>query len=144
MHGDNSLLVPIDFEEASLEALATARELSARFGMEIVLLHVFTLPVVAYPGFAPIPVGELPAMLASAAQGALNKLAAEQGGLRALLRAGDPAMEILAAIEELKPALVAMGVHGREGVAHWFLGRVTERVVRASPVPVLTVRAKPR
>jgi nucleotide-binding universal stress UspA family protein len=34
-----------------------------------------------------------------------------------------------------------MATHGRTGVRHMLLGSVAERIVRLSPVPVLTVRA---
>jgi nucleotide-binding universal stress UspA family protein len=33
-----------------------------------------------------------------------------------------------------------MGTHGRTGLDHYLVGSVTERVVRRSPVPVLTIR----
>lgn len=36
--------------------------------------------------------------------------------------------------------LVVMGTHGRKGIDRYLLGSVTERVVRTSDVPVLTVR----
>ena len=36
--------------------------------------------------------------------------------------------------------LVVMGTHGRRGIDRYLLGSVTERVVRTSDVPVLTVR----
>lgn len=36
--------------------------------------------------------------------------------------------------------LVVMGTHGRRGLDRYLLGSVTERVVRTSDVPVLTVR----
>ena len=36
--------------------------------------------------------------------------------------------------------LVVIGTHGRRGVSHALLGSVAEKVVRLSPVPVLTVR----
>ena len=35
--------------------------------------------------------------------------------------------------------LIVMGTHGRRGVKRALLGSVAERVVRSSPVPVLTV-----
>jgi nucleotide-binding universal stress UspA family protein len=37
--------------------------------------------------------------------------------------------------------LVVVGTHGRGGIKHWVLGSVAERVVRLSPVPVITVPA---
>jgi nucleotide-binding universal stress UspA family protein len=40
--------------------------------------------------------------------------------------------------------LVVMGTHGRHGVQRLLLGSVTQRVVRRSPVPVLTVRGEKR
>ena len=36
--------------------------------------------------------------------------------------------------------VIVMGTHGREGLDRYLLGSVTERVVRSSDVPVLTVR----
>jgi hypothetical protein len=36
--------------------------------------------------------------------------------------------------------LIVLGTHGRRGVAHLLAGSVAERVVRAAPCPVLTVR----
>ena len=144
MDGSKTILVPVDFQDASLDALATARELAVKLGLEVVLLHTYTIPVVVYPGFDPIVAPGLPEEIATAAKNALEKLASEQGGLRSLLRAGDPAVEILRAIDELHPALVAMGTHGRTGLAHLLLGSVTEKVVRSSSAPVLTVHAKAR
>ena len=35
---------------------------------------------------------------------------------------------------------IVMGTHGRSGIERYLLGSTTERVVRLSPVPVLTVR----
>jgi nucleotide-binding universal stress UspA family protein len=144
MEGSQTILVPVDFQDASLNALAVARELAGRLGLEVVVLHVFTLPAAVYPSFDPMVTPGLTEEFQAAARSALDKLAAEQGGLRTLLRVGDPAVVTLAAIDELKPAFVAMGTHGRKGLAHLFLGSVAERVVRYSPSPVLTVHAKPQ
>jgi len=36
--------------------------------------------------------------------------------------------------------MVVMGTHGRTGLDHYLIGSVAEKVVRRSPVPVVTVR----
>ena len=43
---------------------------------------------------------------------------------------------------EQKIDLIVMGTHGRTGVKHFLLGSVAERVVRESPIPVLTIHPK--
>jgi nucleotide-binding universal stress UspA family protein len=55
--------------------------------------------------------------------------------------AGVPRTVILEAVEDLPVDLVVMGTHGRTGLDHYLIGSVAERVVRTSPVPVLTLRA---
>jgi nucleotide-binding universal stress UspA family protein len=144
MEGAKTILVPVDFQDASLDALAFARDLAGRLGLEVVAMHTYAIPVVVYPGFDPIVAPGLPDEIASTANSALEKLAAENGGLKTILRSGDPATEILKVISELKPAMVAMGTHGRTGLAHLLLGSVAEKIVRSSPAPVLTIHAKAR
>jgi nucleotide-binding universal stress UspA family protein len=53
---------------------------------------------------------------------------------------GSPAREIVDDATETGVDLIVMGTHGRSGVDRILLGSVAERVVRRSPVPVLTVR----
>lgn len=55
-------------------------------------------------------------------------------------REGAPHDEILSYVEEESIDLVVMGTHGRKGLDRYLLGSVTEKVVRASPVPVLSVK----
>jgi nucleotide-binding universal stress UspA family protein len=137
-----TILVPVDFEKASLDALALARDLGARLGAEVVLLHVFTVPVVVYPGFDPIFAPGLPDDIASTARAAVQQLAQTSGGLRAIVREGDPSSVILRVIEEERPKFVVMGTHGRRGLSHFFLGSVAEHVIRGSAVPVLVTKCE--
>jgi nucleotide-binding universal stress UspA family protein len=53
---------------------------------------------------------------------------------------GVPKTAILDAIDDLPVDLVVMGTHGRTGIDHYLIGSVAEKVVRKSPVPVMTVR----
>ena len=142
MTESGAILVPIDFEAASQEALNTAKSLASRLGVRVVLLHVYTIPVFVYPGFEPIAAPGLPEELESAAKQAIEQLANASGKLDYIVRAGDPATEILRVIGEISPSMVVMGTHGRRGVAHFLLGSVAEKVIRASSIPVLTVHEK--
>lgn len=53
---------------------------------------------------------------------------------------GNPAPTITEYAERYDHGLVVMPTHGREGVSRYLLGSVSEKVVRLSPVPVLTLR----
>lgn len=69
---------------------------------------------------------------------------AEAAGMERIERAvryGRPSREIVAYAEENGVDCIVLGTHGRRGLEHFLLGSVTERVVRLSTVPVLTVRA---
>jgi len=139
----NHLLVPLDFEEPSQHALEAAIELARRFGSQLTLLHVYEVPsyVYAQPGTLGV---DLAGPIADAAREVLEKTLREAqtkvAGAKAQLRRGAPATEILAAVADVRPDLVVMGTHGRKGVRHALLGSVAEKVVRHSPVPVLTLR----
>lgn len=54
---------------------------------------------------------------------------------------GIPSEAILEYADETDVDLIVMGTHGRTGFKRYVLGSVTERVVRLSDVPVLTVRS---
>lgn len=56
------------------------------------------------------------------------------------VRTGVPYRTILDYADEAGVDLLAMGTHGRTGVERYLLGSVTEKVLRRSDVPVLTVR----
>lgn len=55
---------------------------------------------------------------------------------------GTPHTEIIRKAAEVNADLIVMGTHGRTGIEHALVGSNAERVVRHSPVPVLTVRAR--
>lgn len=53
---------------------------------------------------------------------------------------GYPYQEIRSYVDEQDIDLVVMGTHGRSGIERYLLGSVTEKTVRTSPAPVMTVR----
>lgn len=56
---------------------------------------------------------------------------------------GNPAPTIAEYAERYDQDLVVMPTHGREGLSRYVAGSVSEKVVRLSSVPVLTVRMQP-
>ena len=58
---------------------------------------------------------------------------------RLIVKAGDPAREIIELVEGERIDLVVMGTHGLGGYRKMFFGSVTERVLRRASVPVLAV-----
>ncbi len=56
-----------------------------------------------------------------------------------VVRSGTPSQEILRVIGEAKADLVVMGARGRSPLELLLFGSVAHRVVKRSPVPVLTV-----
>jgi nucleotide-binding universal stress UspA family protein len=133
------ILVPVDLGPESMDVVQAAREIAAKLGSPIRLLYVYTLVRFGYPGMAPALLPDLNQGITAAAERAANSFAV-QARLDICVRQGEPAEEILAEVERTKPSLVVMGTHGRRGVARWLLGSVAERVLRKSPVPVMTVR----
>ena len=59
-----------------------------------------------------------------------------------VVMSGVPHRIILEYTESEGIDLVVMGTHGREGLDHYLIGSVAERVVRNSGVPVLTVNLR--
>jgi len=57
-----------------------------------------------------------------------------------VVRNGHASDEIIAFAKEEGVDLIVMATHGRTGFQHVLLGSIAEKIVRNSPVPVLTVK----
>jgi nucleotide-binding universal stress UspA family protein len=60
------------------------------------------------------------------------------------IRWGDPTVAIISYAVENDIDLIVMGTRGKTGFERYLLGSVAEKVVRVSPIPVLTVHAGDR
>jgi nucleotide-binding universal stress UspA family protein len=70
-----------------------------------------------------------------------RRLAARGMRVSHAVRYGDAAEEILDHARGRQAGLIAMSTHGRSGIRRLVMGSVAEAVLRASPVPVLLLRA---
>jgi len=137
------ILVPTDFGDASARARGIALELARRFDARVTLLHVWTVPSAVYGEGLSWPTEALEAAAQRALDGELAASAKVHPPTEAKLRVGVPWERILESVKELDVDLVVMGTHGRRGLSRLVLGSVAEKLVRLSPVPVLTVGEEP-
>jgi universal stress protein A len=138
----DKLLCPIDFSEASLEALRYAAGLARGQGARIELLHVHHVPLHQADVHAPKSVDQLPAELRKELMRKLEQVKTEQApGVEVALHlaVGTPHEAIIEAAKRLDADVIVIGTHGHGGLARMLLGSVTDRVLRTSDRPVLTV-----
>ncbi len=142
------ILVPIDFSDSSLKALRYALGFAEQFSAGIVLLHVVEPKL--YPvDFLIVPpeMEEANVKLAHAAREKLSSMAAELREKHylqadALVRQGNPAVEIAKVARSLDADLIVIATHGYTGLKHVYLGSVTEKITRHATCPVLVVRER--
>jgi nucleotide-binding universal stress UspA family protein len=70
---------------------------------------------------------------------AADSLRKDDIAVKTVVVSGRPAEEILDYANKNQVDLIIMSTHGRAGVSRWVLGSVTDRVVRHSRAPVLTI-----
>src|SRR5580698_1034703 len=133
------ILVPTDFGDSAQAGLDAALSLASRADARVTLCHAYTMFVPIYNDAAWVPTAELERPARHALDEALAKAKKSYPRTESKLGCGDPALEILRAATSLGIDLIVIGTHGRRGLSRVLLGSVAEKVVRSSPVPVLTV-----
>lgn len=132
------VLIPTDGSEAVEPAIERGIELAERYGATVHGLYVVQPLYTVEDGFARVHDA-----MESVGREALSALQdrAEAVGVDCVttVRTGTPHREILDYVADPGVDLVVMGTHGRTGLERYVVGSVAERVVRRSPVPVMTV-----
>ena len=139
------ILCPLDFSEASSHAFQYAKAFAECFNAELVLLHVTPNVTEAYTALMPdfsmygfeSEKKEIVERLEEFTQD-------RNGKLKKIVRFGTAYREILDYAREEDFDLIILGAKGRSNFERLFLGSTSEKVVRASHIPVLTVHPKPR
>jgi len=137
-----TVLVGVDFGDASARALAIANVVAAGFNARLRVLHAERFEPPSYFTVEQIARLEAERHAASAAAVAhLTQFAnAASGYVAEAIVADEPPVDALLR-EALASDLIVLGTHGRRGPGRWWLGSVAERVVRAAVIPVLVTRA---
>jgi nucleotide-binding universal stress UspA family protein len=139
-----TLLVAVDFSDASRQVIAYAAGLARDLSARLILLHVVE-PIASY-----VPVGTAMDVIEAAPPPVLETdFEAHRNHLRQLAE-GLPDAEVIAIVglagEEIvtqaavhDAAFIVLGSHGHGALYHLFAGSVVTGVLRRSKIPVLVV-----
>ena len=140
----DKILFPSELREYSLKILPYVLSMSEKYNSTIYLLHVID-DISKWGGFyrphISLDLYQKEAM--EAAEKFIDKVCEQQmkgcANFERKIRSGDPAAEILKTIDSDAIDLVVMGTHGYKGLEQAIFGGVARKVVKNSPVPVLTI-----
>ena len=139
------ILCPIDLSEVSPHQLSYTAALARWYRAHVTLLHVVPTfdPMPVHPGRLEDPMQVVYPLSEEEVTVELRRMGGEAGlegdGVSLAAAAGDPVDAIVDRAVAMPADLLVMGTHGRRGFDRLLLGSVTERVLRQSPCPVLTV-----
>jgi nucleotide-binding universal stress UspA family protein len=146
------VLVPVDYSSYSRSALEYAGFLAKALGAELDVVHVWDRPSYVSEDVAiQDRAGRRLSLTDMIRENAEHEMvdflkvapfaaaAAESELPKHRLLSGEPVSTLLAEVEKGSHDLVVVGTQGRTGLKHLLLGSVAERLVRLSPVPVVTV-----
>ena len=145
----SAILWPTDGSKPALRALDAAIELAETFKAKLYALQVVSqVPTISETGYASASEIGFDVLLyeqelLKTAKDTLDKTVAEKVPktieVETHVELGWPADVIIDFAGRNNVSLIVMSTHGRTGISHLVLGSVTEKTVRKSSVPVLTV-----
>ena len=146
--GFGRIIVAFDGSNDSVKAVRMACMLSAKFGSELVVVHVYSAPVIPYSGVAGMPIANYPDLERMAGEGARKTLLmgvriAEDAGVKTngeLLEAASTVQALVEFSASEKADLLVVGTRGMTGFKKLLLGSVSSGVVSHAACPVLVVR----
>jgi nucleotide-binding universal stress UspA family protein len=147
------ILVPLDLSDRAERALPHATTLARALDVPVVLLHVVDIAPLAQTSLLTLGVDDLTfttALTLVEAEVDVAKEYLKLVGNRLAEEGVTPAFEVRRGLIEpellaaTRPGdLMVMASHGSTGPARWFVGSVTDAIVRNAAIPVLIVRSVP-
>jgi nucleotide-binding universal stress UspA family protein len=133
-----TILVPVDFSDPSKKAVGHGLSLSLELEATLVLAHV--VPDSGALNYTDATATVSGDFLEDMRAKLLDLIDSEHlVEHREIAMAGDVEETLLGLADSESADLVIMGTHGRRPFERWFLGSLTERMLRKVPVPIMTV-----
>ena len=138
------ILFPVDFSEVSPKIVPWVCSMGEKFDAEIHLLFVArTLEYFSGIYVTPVAIENFEDELIKGAEIKIEEFAnvhfKEFADCKFRVVLGDADEEIINYVKSEQIDLIIMGTHGRKGLERIFFGSVAEKVIKTSPVPVLSI-----
>lgn len=137
-----------DLSEESWSAFPEALDLARKYGAELITLCVvvdpahFNMSELYSAGNVFADLDKIRRDALATAEKVIEEHLADHPSVTHRVICGKyPPKAIVDEAADLGADLIVMSTHGRTGLSHVLLGSTTERVVRCSSIPVLTIRA---
>lgn len=145
MRDFKTILFATDFSESSDYAFQYAYSLAKKFNARLLIVHVINEPVDLRGFYVPhISFEKLEEEIEEGAQKMMEKFCRthirDYDNYETFIVPGIPYDEIIRRATEAAADLIVLGTHGRTGLDHVLFGSTAEKVVRKSPLPVMTIR----
>lgn len=150
------ILAPTDLSELSQAGVRYALNMAKELRAEVLVYHVVNFAEIQQyskelrPGATAFRSFPPPADILERFQIALARFLGEHFGdllplvtVRERVEIGRADERIVEQAEKEGSDVIVISTHGRTGLAHAFVGSVTEKVVRTAPCPVLSIRPSP-
>ncbi len=140
------ILVPVDFSEASEKALSFAINTFKEEPVEIVLLHVVTMPATVGAEYTMVNAQLIQDLLTEMLENARSRMeeleekyAKPNIKFTSKVECGNLSYWFKYEIAKINPFAIIMGTTGASGVKEVLIGSNTERAIRYSKCPVIAV-----
>ena len=142
-----TILFATDFSEGSDFAFKAALSMAGKYDSKLIVIHVINEPVDLRGFYVPhISFDKLEEEIEQGAEKLMEKFCRTHmqdfSNFETYVLPGIPYDEIIKKAESVNADLIVMGTHGRTGLDHVLFGSTAEKVVRKSPIPVMTIRIK--
>lgn len=137
------IIIPVDFSEQSEYALKTAAKLAKKYDAELLVLHMLEMSDIMLSASDGLQKEKAAFFLQLAEQkfkDFLNKDYLDNVKLMPIIKHFKVFSEVNDVAIKNDADLIVMGSHGTSGLAEFFVGSNTERVVRNANIPVLVVK----
>lgn len=136
-----TIVCPVDYSDASRRALRYAGAIASHFGARLSVLHVADPLLVGGAALQQVDLLGYDGReeLRTFVEDVLRSDTGEERPRELSLVMGNPAGEILTAVEKRHADLVVMGTVGRSGMRKALFGSVAQAVLRRSAVPILAI-----